>query len=160
MVDNQEINSQSKMLKFDQVIMLQEMDSYDLFDRIIYVVDPELEVERIIIKAHAVLLYYEILQQEKREFFEVLFGAFIEAYTGRYQQQIYTRKFLIALFRDYYKKLKRIFKRHHVTLDFPDFEWELNFYDEDEYICYEKRKVSDDEYNFLSQKIIVTGIKD
>ena len=99
MVDNQEINSQSKMLKFDQVIMLQEMDSYDLFDRIIYVVDPELEVERIIIKAHAVLLYYEILQQEKREFFEVLFGAFIEAYTGRYQQQIYTRKFLIALFR-------------------------------------------------------------
>ena len=77
MVDNQEINSQSKMLKFDQVIMLQEMDTYDLFDRIIYVVDPELEVERIIIKAHAVLLYYEILQQEKREFFEVLFGTFL-----------------------------------------------------------------------------------
>lgn len=160
MIENKEINYKSKMLEFDQVILLQQMECYDLFDRLIYVVDPELEVERIIITAHAVLLYYEILQQEKRVFFEVLFDAFMEAYTSHYQQQIYTRKFLIALFRDYYKKLKRIFKRHHVTLDFPDFEWELNFYDEDEYICYEKRKVSDDEYNFLSQKIIVTGIKD
>lgn len=152
---------QAKMLDYEQILILQKLSSGDLFDRLIYVVDPELEVERIILKAQEILLYQEILQQSKADFFEVIFDEFQSSYTAKYQQQIYTRKFLIAVFRDYLRQLDRILKRHKVTIiEIPNFDWEFNFYQKDDFEYYEKEKVSANEYDFLNKKVIVTGIKD
>lgn len=160
-ITENDINLKNNMLDYDQVLILQRMSSGDLFDRLIRVTNPELEVERIVLKVQEVLLYQEILQQSKEEFFEVAFDEFQTSYTSKFQQQIFTRKFLIAVFRDYLRQLDRILKRHKVTIiEFPNFDWEFNFYQEDEFTYYDKEKVSCEEYDFLNKKVIVTGIKD
>jgi len=158
---NENIDSKSRMLDKEQVTILQRMSSGDLFDSLIHIVDPELEVEKIVLKTQEILLYQEILQQSKSDFFEVVFEEFQSSYTSKFQQQIYTRKFLIAVFRDYLRQLDRILKRHRVTIvEFPSFDWEFNFYQKDDFAYYEKEKVSIDEYDFLNKKVIVTGITD